>query len=230
MLTIIHGSNLVASRKFFLDEKQRFPDAALLREAEVNLTDLAQLLEGGGLFENSKSIFIEQFLTTRRKSAEKETIISYLLKQAKTNTILLWEGKELDRSALALFKNETIKSYKLPSTLFTLLDEIKPDNGARLVQLFHETLETTEAEMVFFMLVRQIRILLALSGIRGDTISEVGRLAPWQKGRFEKQAKLFKRELLRELYSRLFEIEVGQKTGTLSSSLIYTIDFFLDEI
>ena len=137
MLTIIHGNDIVTSRKFFFQEKQRFPDVTLMHEDEVNLTILTQVLEGGGLFEDSKTLFIEQFLSQRRKSSEKEFVITYLAKQAKTLTIFLWEGKELERAVFSPFKDANVKLYKLPSTLFAFLDAIKPGNGKLLVQLFH---------------------------------------------------------------------------------------------
>lgn len=230
MLTLIHGSDTTSSRNFFLEEKEKFNDAEIVKGSEINLTDLHQLLEGGGLFENNAAIFIEQFLTERKKSAERDAIILYLTKQAKNNAIFLWEGKELDRTALSQFKEASIKLFKLSSQLFSFLDGIKPKNGTQLVQLFHKSLETSDAEMIFFMLIRQFRILLALSEKGTETISEVSRLAPWQKGKLEKQVSLFEKIYLEELYSKLFQLELSQKTGTLSSSLTSAIDFFLAEI
>ncbi len=234
MLTIIHGSDTAASRKFFLEEKEKISGAELLKGSQINLTDLCQLLEGGGLFENSRAIFIDQFLTERKKSAERDAVISYLIEQAKNHAIFLWEGKELDKTTLSQFKQAEIRQFKLSSQLFTLMDAIKPKNGTQLIQLFHKSLETNDAEMIFFMLVRQFRILLALSekalpaGRQGtETISEVSRLAPWQKSKLEKQVNLLGKDSLQQLYSKLFQIEVGQKTGTLSSSLTSAIDFFL---
>lgn len=230
MLSIIHGSDIVTSRKFFLEEKEKFKSAVFLKGSLVNLTELTQLLEGGGLFENNIALFIEQFLTERKKSSERDTIISYLVNQAKKHEIFLWEGKDLDKTTLSLFKEASIKSYKLSSTLFAFLDGIKPGNGTQLVQLFHKSLDTSDAEMIFFMLVRQFRILLALSDRNTQTITEVSRLAPWQKSKFERQVDLFGKGQLEKLYSRLFQIELGQKTGTLSSSITSAIDFFLVEI
>ncbi len=100
----------------------------------------------------------------------------------------------------------------------------------RLVRLFQQALKTSEPEMILFMIVRQLRILLAMSETSADTITEVSRLAQWQKSKFEKQARLFDKNLLQKLYSSLFKIELAQKTGGLNTSLIYTIDFFLAEI
>jgi|GEM_PF-539582 len=218
MLTIIHGSDIAASRNFFLEQKKKAAHPVSLIGETVNLTDLAQILEGGELFATEKNLFIEQFLSKKKKSKERDAIIAYLNKQSAEHTIVLWEDKELERSTLHTFKNAVIKDFKLPQTLFAFLDSLKPDNSRQMISLFHKTLETTEAEMVFFMLVRQFRILLALSdfhvsGERSDSrnsftdsgqarnlhtregiteeIDDVKRLAPWQKTKLQTQAKLF---------------------------------------
>ena len=238
MLTIIHGSDTTQSRKYFLDEKQKVKDAVLLEAEKVNLTDLTQILEGGGLFGETKYLFIEHLLTKRKKSSDFKNILSYLEKSSDENFIVLWEGKELERGTTYLFKKAVMRDFKLPQTLFQLLDAIKPGNGEMLIKLFHQTLETTETEMVFFMLVRQMRLLLALSNQNSKahdtrdtpTIDELKRMQSWQQGKLQKQANLFELDHLLALYDRLFHIEVGQKTGKLNSSLISTIDFFLLEV
>lgn len=237
MLIVIHGDDLASSRNFFSDQKQQYPDAVLLEGENVAITELTQIFEGGGLFGEQKNVFIEQLLTkktrgtraTSKKPTELSQIVAYLEQNAQENNIVLWEGKDLERNALALFKAATIRPFKLPQTLFLFLDSIKPGNGKVLLKLFHQTIATTEPEMVFFMLVRQIRLLLALSENSNEAIDEVKRLT-WQKKKIEQQAKLFKKEHLQELYKKLFTIEVGQKTGTLTGSLITTIDFFLIEV
>jgi DNA polymerase III delta subunit, C-terminal domain len=251
MITIIHGNDTTQSRKYFLGEKQKSHDAVLLDADQVNLTDLAQILEGGGLFSETKYIFIEQLLTKRKKSAELKDILIYLEKHASEHTIILWEGKELEKSTLNTIKKAAIRDFKLPQTLFQFLDAIKPHNNNMLIKLFHQTITTTEPEMVFFMLVRQFRILLALAEQTNprhsgehkrlqnpdsgqaritEQIDELKRMAPWQKSKLESQAKSFEITHLLDLYEKLFTIEVGQKTGTLTLSLISAIDFFLLEV
>lgn len=230
MLTVIHGSDTAASRKYFFDEKQRFPDALLLDADKVNLTDLAQIFEGGGLFGESKFIFIEQYITKKKKNADYKDIIAYLEKNADEHTIYLWEGKELEPSTQKTFKKALVRPFKLPQTLFAFLDAIKPGNGKALISLFHQTIENTETEMVFFMLVRHFRFLLVLQDRSHPVdieIDELRRMAPWQKTKLEKQAALFTEEHLKTLYLNLYSIEKGQKTGGLTSSLPSTIDFFL---
>jgi hypothetical protein len=124
--------------------------------------------------------------------------------------------------------SEVPRVFKLPQTLFVFLDSFKPGNGKILIKLFHQTIETTEPEMVFFMLVRQIRLLLAVSEqARDETIDELKRLAPWQRTKLEQQAKQFGPEELKKIYARLFLIEQGQKTGNLPNTILTSIDFFL---
>ncbi len=232
MITIIHGDDIASSRKYFGDLRDKNPDALLLDGDKVTLTDLVQIFEGGGLFADSKTVFIEQLLTKKKKGKSKEVnpIIPYLQEQGGNNNIFLWESKELDRTGLGTFKQAAIKLYKIPQTLFLFLDNIKPGNGKTLISLFQQTIATTETEMVFFMLVRQFRILLALTDTTSESIDEVKRLAPWQKSKLQQQAALFEKSHLQHLYQQLFLTERGQKTGAMAGPLPQTIDFFLLEI
>jgi hypothetical protein len=237
MLTIIHGNDTAISRKSFMEEKEKFSQAVFLTAEQVTLTDLTQIFEGGGLFGETKYLFIEQFLTKQKKSSNYKEIVNYLEKSAIDNTIILWEQKEMERGVLTSFKNAKIRLFNLPQTLFQLLDSIKPENDKLLVSLFHKTIKYTETEMVFFMLFRQFRLLLGVYTSRSsadydtsDQIDEIRRLAPWQKNKLEKQAALFEVAHLLELYNKLYFIEAGQKTGTLNSSLVSAIDFFLLDV
>ncbi len=238
MLILIHGDDIVSSRKYFLDQKNKYPDALLLEGGSVTLTDLAQIFEGGGLFDDSKTVFLEYLISKKsrghRANAKKPTefgsLITYLETQSATNTIFLWENKELEKSSSSLFKKAEIKPFKLPQTLFLFLDSIKPGNDKQLIALFHKTLEASDAEMIFFMLIRQVRLLLGLLEQTDEPIDELKRMAPWQKDKLKRQASLFKKEHLIKIYSNLFQLEVGQKTGGLSSPLTSAIDFLLLEI
>ena len=230
MLTIIHGSDTAQSRRVFLSEKNKYSDAILLEADQVNLTELAQIFEGGGLFGETKHIFIEQYLTKKKKNGDYKAILAYFEKNALENTIVLWENKELERGTLNELKHATVSIFKLPQTLFQLLDAITPGNYKTIIKLFHTTIETAETEMVFFMLVRQFRLLLALTKHTENPIDELKRLSPWQKTKLEKQAKSFDLAHLLDLYDKLFNIEVGQKTGGLSTTLVSAIDFFLFEV
>jgi hypothetical protein len=227
MITILHGTDTAQSRKFFLELKNKADDPTIIDGQKVTLTDLTQYFEGGNLFAESKSFFIDQLLSKRKKSKELDGILEYLNKASQTNEILLWEDKELTPAALKAIKNPITRVYKLPQTLFQFLDNIRPNNSKVLINLFHETINITDPEMVFYMLVKQFRLLLALSDPGNDDIDEIKRIAPWQKSKLQKQTQYFSTEKLIDLYNRLLEIEIGLKTGTLPANITQTIDLWL---
>ena len=68
MITIIHGNDTASSRKYYIDQKTA--DAFSFEGEKVSLTDLVQILEGGGLFSDSKKIFIDDFLSKRKQGKE----------------------------------------------------------------------------------------------------------------------------------------------------------------
>lgn len=233
-ITIIHGEDIVPSRNYYYDLKSKSKGSITLDGAKITVTDLTQALEGQDLFGESKDIFIEELLSKRKASKEVDAIIETVLNSS--SNIFLWESKELTAKQAGSFKKATIKIFKIPATIFALLDALRPHNGKQLLELFHQTLKDKEAEFVFFMLQRQVRILLALSSAQNhnseldstyQTISEVSRIALWQKGKLGKQADMFTQMKLLDLHSQLFAIEYGLKTGTLPQPLIAAIDLLL---
>lgn len=228
MLTILHGDDISQSRKYFSDLKQKAENPETFEAENLTVTDLLQSLSNGGLFSEERCIFIENFLTKSKKLTEYESILQILDKHAQESHIVLWEGKEIDRKELAKLKKATPRLFKLPQLLFTFLDALKPGNSKRLLPLFHDLQKTAEPELLFFMLIRQFRILLAVK--EKAEIDEIKRLAPWQRQKLEQQAKSFQTDQLITLYTKLFEIDNKQKTGKLLLPLTSTIDFFLMEI
>jgi DNA polymerase III delta subunit len=97
-----------------------------------------------------------------------------------------------------------------------------------LIKLFHELKQNMEDELIFFMLIRQFRLMLGQEG--QDKIEEVKRMAPWQLGKLQKQARIFGVEKLKTAYQKLFEIDLGSKTGKIPYSLERSIDFFLADL
>ncbi|MBI1982430.1 MAG: hypothetical protein HYY87_01175 [Candidatus Levybacteria bacterium] len=227
MITIIHGDDIVSSRNFLVGQKQKIKNPLEFNGESIAISDLVQIFEGGELFSDQKTLFLEDFLTKRKASKDKDQILSYLSKY-QNHDIFLWEGKEVSAKSLSAFKKAEVKHFKLPQSLFLFLDSLKPGRGKLLIPLFHKTLENMEAEFVFYMLVRQFRLLLALSDLSSkEQIDEIKRMAPWQKSKLQRQAFLFTKDALTKNFAQLYAIDLAQKTGSLSLSLIQTIDFFL---
>jgi hypothetical protein len=229
MLTLIHGDNIPASRNYLIEMKRNYPTVPLLDGSSVTQTELIQILEGGDLFSDEKVLFMENFLSRKKQSSEFKELLAYIVTQSQNATIILWEEKEIDKRTISILKNATVRLFKLPQPLFSLLDSLKPKNGSNLIRLFHEVLQTVDDEMVFYMLIRHIRILLGIYK-EPASIEEIKRLQDWQRTKIIKQARLFSEKELIALHHKLYEIEKGLKTGTLSMSLSASIDILLLEI
>lgn len=230
MITIIHGEDVAKSRMFFIEQKQQYTDAVSLSGQGLTLTEVMQIFEGNSLFSEEKHIFIEDFFSKKKASKETDEIIKVITENQSDAHIYVWESKDLTAAQLKKFTGAINRQFKLPQTLFAFLDAIKPGNGRQLVQLFHQSLQDQDVQFLFVMIIRQFRLLLALLHPTGIPIEEIKRMAPWQKGKLQKQAELFSTAFLQQQYSKLFQLEYGVKTGNLTMPLEQAIDFFLLEM
>lgn len=227
MITIIHGDDIVRSREYLQEQKENTNEFVAL-DTEATLSDFAQNIEGSALFNDTKIIFIENFLSkTGKMDASAQEIIEFVNKHEKAAKLFFWERKEISKRILSLFKNAVVKTFNIPQAIFLFLDSLKPGIGIKAVDLFHQALQASEPEILIFMLVRQLRLLIALSTKSKTTIEELSRLAPWQESKLKRQASYFSKEQLKSIYQKLYGIDLAQKTGSSSLSLIQSIDFFL---
>jgi hypothetical protein len=225
MQLLIHGDDLASSRNFYFEEKNKLGDVILLNGDGLTLDVLFQNAENKSLFGNEQTLLIENFFTKNKSIAiETKKIVEYVNKN-KDLSIIFWESTELSKASQTLLKNAAVKTFSFPQILFSFLDNVKPNNSETLIKLFHELRQNMEPELIFFMLIRQFRIMLGIDGL--DKIDEVKRMAPWQAGKMQSQAKLFSEEKLKGNYEKLFEIDLGSKTGKIPYSIERSIDFFL---
>jgi len=227
MITLIHGDDIVSSRKYFIEQKNLFRNPTTLDGKNLNLSNLIELFKSDSLFSTEKNIFIENFFE-QKKSQDFEKIIDYIKKNNSKVNLFIWEKNELSKAQLYVFPKTKANLFKIPKTLFSFLDNISP-NSTNNVLNFHQALKTADEEMIFYMLIRQFRLLISLSDGQNDSIDEIKRLAPWQKGKLQKQSRIFTTEELKRIYSKLYETDLNIKTGVFQN-LTTAIDFFLLDI
>lgn len=229
MITIIHGNDVSSSRKYFSEQKEKVRNPIVLEGEKMSVSDLMQS-DSGMLFGDSKKIFIEDFFAKKKRGKEYQVLIDYFNKLQKDNDIFFWEGKELSKKQTAVLSDSTIRIFKYPQAMFSFLEGLRPGNKST-ISLFHKTLEQSEPELVFHMMVRQFRLLLAISSSHYEPcIDELNYMAPWQRSKLVKQATLFSQDNLIKLYKRLFEIDLAIKTGQSPLTLVQSIDFFLTDL
>jgi len=229
MITILHGDDVVTSRNKLtqLVEVQKGAEVLHFDGEKTNLTDIVQAFEASSLFDTKKLLILEGFIQTK----DKKIIASVLnhIKKHLIHDVIFWEAKEIKKELLLLFPKEAaVYFFKKPQVLFPLLDAIKPGNTEQMLFLFHEGLKTESPDLLLYMIVRQFRILLGIA--THSSVDEVRRLAPWQKTKLERQARLFTSQRLKLLYRKLFQIERDAKTGGSPLSLPDQLDLFLASI
>lgn len=227
MITIVHGDDITSSRKFLIEQKNSLKNTIILDGKDLNFEYLVELLKGNSLFSDEKNIFVENFFE-RKKSDEFEKIIDYIKKNSSKVNLFIWEKDGLSKSELSVFPKAKSILFKIQKTLFSFLDNISP-NSPKNVLNFHEALKTADEEMIFYMLIRQFRLLLALRGESNGSIDESQRLAPWQKDKLKRQSKLFTSSELKRIYNKLYEVDLNIKTGVFPN-LTNAIDFLLLDI
>lgn len=230
MITLIHGNDTLTSRNFFLDQKD---EESLTFDAEsISLDELALSLQGPTLLftpdsHKGRTLFIENSFT--RKSAKNLESIGKLLSNYPNANVYFWADKEIGVKALVSFPKIENKNFKIPQNIWAFLDGIRPLNPSNITS-FHKTLNETEPEIIFAMLVRQFRLMLGLVQNSRENIDEVKRIAPWQKSKLIKQASLFGEEKLKTIYKKLYKIDKSTKTGKTNLTLTQNIDILLLEI
>jgi len=229
MIIILHGDDIVSSRNHLVSLREKTKNPLDFRGDKLTLSDLVQAIEGSFLFFIEKNIFIENFLTQKKTNQQFKEIVEYITKNNKDVNIVFWENHEISKSAALTFKDAEVKLYRLPQNLFLFLDNLK-HNSKENVKFFRNTISQMSEELVFYMMIRQFRLMLALLIKQKDPIDELKRLAPWQRGKLERQAAGFGIEKLKSIYGRLYEMDYNQKYGLTTAPLARNIDFFLMEI
>lgn len=227
MKLLIHGNDVASSRNLYFEEKNKVKNPIFLTGENITLDQVFQAAENKLLFDDTSTLLIENFFSKNKSNTIifKE-IVDYVNKNNNLN-IVFWENSEVSKSSLSQLKNADIRLFSFPQNLFLFLDNLKPGNYEYSIKLFHELKKIMESELIFFMIVRQFRLLLTQIESNDKQIDEVKRLAPWQLSKFKKQANYFPKEKLIRTYNKLFEIDLGQKTGKISFSTEKSIDFFL---
>lgn len=222
MITFIHGDDIVASRNYLVDVKKNKKAETFFAESQ-DPHELLQLIQGNNLFDDKKTLVIENIFS--KKSLDNLKILESKVKLFKLLDIYIWESKELSKTQLSSLGASNNKLFKIPQKIFQFVDSLSPNNSRNITH-FHEALEGAEAEFIFFMLIRQFRLLLNLTDEKYQ-IDEAKRLAPWQKSKLQNQSNKFGVIGIKKAYKKLYEIESKVKVGTLNMPISHAIDIFL---
>ena len=227
MKLIIHGTDLESSRNFYFLQKQKLKNPVILSGEGLVFAEFFKYAQNQSIFDEETSMILENLFSKNKTGSMDVKKIAEFIDDTKNLNIILWEQVELSKTTLSLIKSSQINLFSYPKKLFIFLDQIRPNNQDALIKLYHELRQTQEAEMIFFMLVRQFRLFLSSVEKKTEQIDEIKKMAPWQISKLSRQVRFFNKDELLKAYNRLYDIEYGQKTGKSDISLDASIDFFL---
>lgn len=227
MIDLYHGSNQAESRKKLLKRvaqaKLSEKEVVWINGKTVEPNQLIQALESSSLFGSDRLVVVEN-LVTRPKSKTKDKLKQILKNNAKAN-LIVWEEKKVDGRKLRAYPFNNVDESKAPKIIFKLLDSLSPKKPQQILKLYHQTLNSADAQMIFYMLVWRWRDLLI-----AKTAPKQVKGASWQKARLFSQAKRFKLKKLLFIYSRLLKIDRNLKTGQSPHDLESELDFLIADL
>lgn len=211
MITLIHGDDTVKSRADLTTLKQAASGKEVRELVGKSLrdSDLMQALSSSSLFGGDTVVIIEQLFSGLGKKIKRiQELATIIQENGKTVDIILWEDKEVGKTALSSLGSIQQRIYKIPTIIFTFLDSIQPGNSKQLLLLYKKLLEFEPPELVFAMLVKRIKQLMYIKS--GKTPEGV---QSWQLTRLTNQARPFTLERLLALYQKLKQTEYKRNTG-----------------
>lgn len=225
-MIIIHGEDLAKSRQqlqtLIQSSKEKGREVRRLTGQDLNLTAVIQSLESPSFFGPEKTVVIEDLLI--RKDKEFKKIFDYLAKNSSLQDLIWWEGKTLTPAILKKFPQARLYYYKINPLIFKFLDSLCPGNSLNTLELFHNILKTDKPEQVFYMIVRQSRLLIQSADKKSQSSL---KMAPWQKQKLISQAGFFSEKKLILFHRELLKIDYEQKTGQDPYPLSFRLDLLL---
>jgi len=223
---ILHGDNTLGSRQRLRELKGIFaknPNTQVVgfKGNQLSLTQLIQATQGNSLFGLDQLVIIEK-LFTGQASKNKQEIIDSLKKDCLEN-LIIWEDKQIDGRKIAPLKAK-VEVFKIRSSLFNFLDAFRPQAQKEKTSLFHQTLNDSPVELIFFLLVKRVAQLIVAKDSQGKDLESI---APWQKKKILDQSNRFSLLQLLWLYRQLLLIESSQKTGRSKLGLDWQVDLLL---
>ncbi len=226
MLILIHGDDVVASRKKLAELIEQHRDSQLVR-LNGKLLDEEQFATttlSSSLFSEKKLIVIESLLNDLRTKA-KQMLVSKITDPTIPHTIIVWEDKPIEKTTCGKYLPTAKEfSFQYPQELFRFLESVGRDSPAHLVSLFHQLVRQEEARMILSMLLRQWRYLIIAKDLGPSGFPSYQQ---WQAQKYCTQARYFSPEKLIAAYRQLLAIDYKIKSGGAAMSVVQLIDMFL---
>jgi len=212
MLNIICGQNTIEAYQYFLEQKNQLKKANF-EIIEIDPQQFEEIIfwqkDNLSLFSQKKAFFTRNLnKKINKKNERQKKIIEKIIEDE--NLILIDFEEDLEKWELKIVdKKVEVKEFKLPTSIFNLLDNLYPKNLNSFIKSFTLLTKKIPEELIFYMITKRVRQLLQ---IKFD--QKIENLQSWQFRKLNFQAKLWPKEKLIKLYQSLFAIEKNIKTNS----------------
>ncbi len=208
---IYHGDDNFQSRRELSEDLKKYPQIKHFESGEITAENLIQA--SGGLFsQGNTALVLEKFFTLRGKKLTQAT--EYIKKLNKSIDFFIWENKRLYPNMINKLPTKKVREFKLPNTIFKLLDSIGNTSHRQLLKYLESCFQTHPPELIFFLIQKRLRQMI-LAKIGSDQLPG----ANWQKQKLYKQVKNLSEKLIITWYIKTIDIEWKNKTGRLGRNL-----------
>ncbi len=224
MIYIIHGDDTLSSYKKLQELTGKIKNVTRFDCEKGQLKDFELLLDSQELFADKKTVIIENPKKISVKQLDEFVGLVNQFEEAKLGDIISYSEVPLDDKFLSKFKTASLSTHFLPKLFFQLLDNLSPKSQNKTLILLNDMKMTTQAEQIFYAIVKRIRSLIMIKLSQKQDFPELSKMAPWQRGKLHKQADLWALEGLLDFYKKIFETEIDLKTSGIANSLSDRLD------
>lgn len=227
MITVIHGDDVVASRKKIDEITSSSLWLSKIDLSQDNISYAISVLDTSELFSDTKSIVLEN--VSKIKKGELNTFLAFIQKHEKSKNvhIIVWESKKIDVAFLQQLRASQVLHFDVPKYFYQFLDSLHPNNGIISEKLFLAMKNSVSDEQLFYSIVKRIRQLMLIKTGRYKEFEDTKKLADWQIKKLKSQESYWSEQQLVTLYHMLFQLELDLKTSGLPLSLGKHIDILL---
>ena len=205
MLTLIHGTDTITSRDYLNELITKEKNLVRHDGAKLTPEQLTLDLQPTTLLGSNNLLLIEN-LFSRKDLTGKKALLN-LLNANRDIDVVLWEGKPVAKTDLALLPKAQAKEFILRPRVFAFLDSLgKP--APAVLTAFHQALEQDPVEKLMATLATRLRQLL-IAQVDPDHLSAQG----FYRSKLIGQSHQFSKVKLEKLLRQLLSLDFAQKTG-----------------
>jgi DNA polymerase III delta subunit len=213
---LIHGDNSIAS----YERLTLYLNKAKANEWEIvdidnDNIDIKNLLRSNTLFGNKRLVVIRKYTLIESKTIE------YLKTTDSQTEILIYHDNLIPDTFIKKLtdvkKNEV---FKISKYLWKFIDNFYPDNIKNCLFFFHESLKADPAELIFSILVGQLKDMYLVLNTDKPLPYPL-----WRSQNIQRQAEKFGQIKIKSVIDGLSKIDI--KTKTSSASLKDELDLFI---